>query len=283
MDMDARREEYELRESKLTAEMEKLREHYEGQLSNMTKEYNEQLIQTVALQKELDQIKTELDALEGDNADLQDTINVMENNMAAVRNDFSSRSETAREDAMAQKEEYEMQLDRLHNELEEKKEELKKACHQNDLTKDTIIKLEQDLEGKIMMLDKATAEQQSTREMYENRIDRMRAESLNTKEIHMKEMGDLLEDNEIMKKELDDERMQKRSAEYRVRRLEEEMEMGKELLEQAKKDAESSKEEYEVSESSAAAHLIFVLRFITNPCELLRMTARHGGCDGQNE
>lgn len=257
MDMDARREEYESRESELTTEMEKLREQYERQLSNMTKEYNEQRIQAVALQKELDQTKTELDALEGDNADLQDTINVMENNMAAVRNDFSSRAETAREDAMAQKEEYEMQLDRLHSELEEKKAELKESCHQNDITKDTIHKLEQDLEGKIMMLDKATAEQQSTREMYENRIDRMRAESLNTKEIHMKEMGDLLEENEIMKKELDEERMQKRSAEYRVRRLEEELEMGKELLEQAKKDAESSKEEYEVSH--AIIHSILIL------------------------
>lgn len=254
MDMDARREEYESRESELTAEMEILRENYEHQLSNMTIENNEQRKKDMALQKELDQTKTELDALEGDNADLQDTINVMENNMAAVRNDFSSRTETAREDAMAQKEEYEMQLDRLHGELEKMKEELKQSCHQNDITKDTIHKLEQDLEGKTMLLDKATAEQQSTREMYENRVDRMRAESLNTKEIQMKEMGDLLEDNEIMKKELDDERLQKRSAEYRVRRLEEEMEMGKELLEQAKKDAKTSKEEYEVSESSATVH-----------------------------
>ena len=48
-----------------------------------------------------------------------------------------------------------------------------------------------------------------------------------------------------MKKDLEEECSAKRSAEYRVRRLEEEVEAGKELLQQAEKEREDSKEEYE--------------------------------------
>merc|ERR1712087_445929 len=105
--------------------------------------------------------------------------------------------------------------------------------------------LEKELKSKEARLDQAEKEQQSAREKYEGRIDRMRAEVQNSKEEHMKEIEDILEENEGMKKELEEERSQKRSAEYRVRRLEEDVESGKTLLEQAKKDKEDSKEEYE--------------------------------------
>ena len=65
-----------------------------------------------------------------------------------------------------------------------------------------------------------------------------------------------MEENETMKKELDEERMQKRSAEYRVRRLEEEVETGKELLDQAKKATEESREEYEVNNAPLNGFLV---------------------------
>jgi hypothetical protein len=60
----------------------------------------------------------------------------------------------------------------------------------------------------------------------------------------MKKKGEIVEENETMKKELDKEQKRKCLAEYRLRRLEEEVEMGKELVNQAKKAAEESKEEY---------------------------------------
>jgi chromosome segregation ATPase len=84
----------------------------------------------------------------------------------------------------------------------------------------------------------------------------MRAELQNSKEEHTKEIGDIFKENETMKKELDEERMQKRSAEYRVRRLEEEVETGKELLDQAKKATEESREEYEVNNAPLNGFLV---------------------------
>ena len=74
----------------------------------------------------------------------------------------------------------------------------------------------------------------------------MRTEIQDIKEEHMREVNEILQENEKMNKEVEEERLQKRSAEYRVRRLEEELEVGKSLLEQAKKVADESKEEYEV-------------------------------------
>ena len=256
MDMKAVREEYESRVSDLNAEIERVRDKYEKQLNGKTNESNEQRDRAIALQKELDMAKKDLESLEGDNADLQETVEVMENNMAAVRADFSSRTDAAREETVAQKEEYEEQLEQLKNELDDKKNELREVSHQNNLTKDTLRKLEQDLEVKVMMIDKAETEQKSAREMYEGRIDRMRAELQNSKEEHTKEIGDILGENETMKKELDEERMQKRSAEYRVRRLEEEVETGKELLDQAKKATEESREEYEVNNAPLNRFLV---------------------------
>jgi chromosome segregation ATPase len=246
MDMDALREEYDSRVADLNADIESVREKYDRQLIGKTNESNEQRGRAIALQKELDEAKKELDGLEGENADLQETIEAMEKNMAAVRADFSSRTDAARDEMIAQKEEYEEQLGQLKNELDEKNLELREASHQSNATRDTVRKLEQELEVKVMMLDKAEKEQQSATEMYEGRIDRLRNEMQNSKEDHLKEIGGILEENDKMRIELDDERMQKRSAEYRARRLEEEVEMGKELLDQAKKTTEESKEEYEV-------------------------------------
>jgi chromosome segregation ATPase len=250
------REEYESRVSDLNAEIERVRDKYEKQLNGKTNESNEQRDRAIVLQKELDETKKKIEALEGDNADLQDTVEAMEKNMSAVRADFASRADVAREETVAQKEEYEEQLEQLKNELDDKKKEAREVSHQNNVAKDTVRKLEQDLEVKVMMLDKAETEQQSVREIYEGRIDRMRAELQNSKEEHMKEIGDIFDENEKMKKELDEERMQKRSAEYRVRRLEEEVEIGKELLDQAKKATEESKEEYEVSSAPLNQRLV---------------------------
>lgn len=273
MDMKAVREEYESRVSDLNAEIERVRDKYEKQLNGKTNESIEQRDRAIALQKELDTAKKDLESLEEDNADLQETVEVMENNMAAVRADFSSRTDAAREETIAQKEEYEEQLERLTNELDNKKQELKEVSHQNNLTKDTLRKLEQDLEVKVMMINKAETEQQSVREMHEGRIDRMRAELQNSKEEHTKEKGDILEENETMKKELDEERMQKRSAEYRVRRLEEEVETGKELLDQAKKATEESREEYEVK-NAPLNHFLFPT-FLFAYINFIATTARH--------
>jgi hypothetical protein len=246
MDMDALREEYDSRVADLNAEIDSVRERYEKQLIGKTNEGNEQRGRAISLQKELDEARKELDGLEGENADLQETIEAMEKNMAAVRSDFSSRTDTATNEAIAQKEEYEEQLEQLKNELDEKNLELREASHQNIATRDVIRKLEQELEVKAVMLDKAEKERQSESEMYEGRIDRLRNEMQISKEDHLKEIGGILEENEKMRIELDEERMQKRSAEYRARRLEEEVETGKELLDQAKKTTEESREEYEV-------------------------------------
>ncbi|KAL3808289.1 hypothetical protein ACHAXA_009801 [Cyclostephanos tholiformis] len=245
MDMDALREEYESRVADLNAEIERVREKYEKQLDGKTNESNEQRDRAIVLQKELDEAKKDIDVLEGENADLQETIEAMEKNMEAVRADFSSRTDAARDEAVAQKEEYEEQLEQLKNELDEKNLQLRDLSHQNIAARDTVRKLEQELEVKAIMLDKAEKERQSVTEMYEGRIDRLRTEMQNSKDEHLKEIGGILDENEKLKNELDEERMQKRSAEYRVRRLEEEVGMGKEHLDQAKKNAEKSKDEYE--------------------------------------
>jgi chromosome segregation ATPase len=273
MDMKAVREEYESRVSDLNAEIERVRAKYEKQLNGKTDESNGQRDRAIALQRELDEARKDLESLEGENADLQETIEVMEKNMAAVRAEFSSRTDAAREETVAQREEYEEQLEHLKNELDVKKKELREVSHQNDEAKDTVRKLEQDLEVKAMMIDKAETEQQSARELYEGRIDRMRAELQNSKDEHMKKIGEILEEKETMKKELDEERKQKRSAEYRVRRLEEEVETGKELVDQAKKAAEESKEEYEVN--SAPLARCIVPTFLTCLFCTSSTTARH--------
>ncbi len=241
------REEYESRVADLNAEIERVREKYEKQLDGKTNESNEQRDRAIVLQKELDEAKKDIDVLEGENADLQETIEAMEKNMEAVRADFSSRTDAARDEAVAQKEEYEERLEQLKNELDEKNLQLRDLSHQNIAARDTVRKLEQELEVKAIMLDKAEKERQSVTEMYEGRIDRLRTEMQNSKDEHLKEIGGILDENEKLKNELDEERMQKRSAEYRVRRLEEEVGMGKEHLDQAKKNAEKSKDEYEVS------------------------------------
>lgn len=282
MDMDALREEYDSRVADLNAEIDSVRERYEKQLIGKTNEGNEQRGRAISLQKELDEARKELDGLEGENADLQETIEAMEKNMAAVRSDFSSRTDTAMNEAIAQKEEYEEQLEQLKNELDEKNLELREASHQNIATRDVIRKLEQELEVKAVMLDKAEKERQSESEMYEGRIDRLRNEMQISKEDHLKEIGGILEENEKMRIELDEERMQKRSAEYRARRLEEEVETGKELLDQAKKTTEESKEEYEVR---ALYRIASSLRqkILTHILTFFPAIARHGESNDKGE
>lgn len=248
MDMDAMREEYESRISDLNADIEHIQNKYENQLSTAANETTKQRDRAIDLQKELNDVKKQLDALEGENADLQETVEAMEKNMTAVGDDFSSRIDAAREELLVQKEEYEKQLNQLESEIGDMKRENKEALQEKDVAQDTARRLEQELQVKTEMLDKVEKEQQLLRDMYEGRIDRMRIEIHDIKEDHLKEIGDILQENEKMNKELEEERMQKRSAEYRVRRLEEEVEVGKSLLEQAKKVTDESKEEYEVSQ-----------------------------------
>jgi len=248
MDMDAIREEYESRISDLNADIEHIQNKYENQLSTAANETTKQRDRAIDLQKELNDVKKQLDALEGENSDLQETVEAMEKNMTAVGDDFSSRIDAAREELLVQKEEYEKQLNQLESEISDMKRENLEALQEKDVAQDTARQLEQELQVKTEMLDKVEKEQQLLRDMYEGRIDRMRTEIHDIKEDHLKEMGDILQENEKMNKELEEERLQKRSAEYRVRRLEEEVEVGKSLLEQAKKVADESKEEYEVSQ-----------------------------------
>jgi hypothetical protein len=109
---------------------------------------------------------------------MQETIKVMEKNMAAVRGIFLLPTNAAREELVAQKKKYKEQLEHLKNELNVKKKELREVLHQHDVdvAKDTVCKLEQDLEVKAMIIDKAEMEQQSMSELYEGRIDCMSAE-----------------------------------------------------------------------------------------------------------
>lgn len=246
MNVDAMRDEYESRIADLNADIEHIQNKYENQLNTTANESNKQRDRAIDLQKELNEAKKQLDALEGENSDLQETVEAMEKNMTAVRDDFSSRIDVAREEKNDQKEMYEKRLKQLETELTATKQEMRESLQQNNVAQDTVRKLEQELEEKNDSLEKVVKEQQLLRDMYEGRIDRMRAEIHDLKEEHTKEVGDILQENEKVKKEVEEERLQKRSAEYRVRRLEEEVEVGKTLLEQARKATEESKEEYEV-------------------------------------
>lgn len=289
MDLDAMREEYESRISDLNADIEHIENKYETQLATTAKETTKQRDRAIDLQKELNDAKKQLDALEGENADLQETVEAMEKNMTAVRDDFSSRIDAAREELHVQKEEYEKQINQLESELADMKRESREAMQEKDTAQDMVRKLEQELELKTEMIEKGEKEQQLARDMYEGRIDRIRNEIHDMKEEHLKEIGDILQENEKMNKEVDEERLQKRSAEYRVRRLEEEVEAGKSLLEQAKKDADESKEEYEVRDLINHVNYMTVLfvhcmlnsnwsRFFIHA-----MIARHGRSHGQDQ
>jgi chromosome segregation ATPase len=214
-------------------------------MSDLTNESNEQRDRAIDNEKKLQEKRKEVEAMEGENADLTETVEAMEKNMAAVRTDFSSRMDAAREETISQKELYEERLDKLQVDLDAKTKESREAVYQHDVAESTIRKLEKELEIKGNMLDQVDKEQESLRGKYEGRIDRIREEMQNMKEEHLNEIGSILEENEGMKRDLNEERSGKRTAEYRCRRLEEEVETGKALVEQARKDAEDSKEEYE--------------------------------------
>lgn len=283
MDLDAVREEYESRISDLNADIEHIEYKYENQLATTAKETTKQRDRAIDLQKELNDAKKQLDALEGENADLQETVEAMEKNMTAVRDDFSSRIDTAREELHVQKEEYEKQINQLESELADMKRESREAMQEKDAAQDMVRKLERELEVKTEMIEKGEKEQLLARDMYEGRIDRIRNEIHDIKEAHVKEIGDILQENDKMNKEVEEERLQKRSAEYRVRRLEEEVEAGKTLLEQATKDADESKEEYEVRELIKHVYNMTVLFKLVSFFFIHATIARHERSHGQDQ
>jgi hypothetical protein len=203
----------------LIAKIERNQAKYKKQLHGKTNQSNKQRDWAIVLQKELDEAKNDLDLLKGENANLQETIKVMEKNLATMHANFLSRTKTARKERFAQKEEYKEQLEHLKNESDVKKKELREVSHQNDVAKDTVRMLKQDLEVKAMIINKAKMEQQLARELYEGRINCMRAELQNSKEEQMKTIGEIMEEYETMKKELDKERKQKHLAEYHMHRL----------------------------------------------------------------
>jgi predicted nucleic acid-binding Zn-ribbon protein len=121
-----------LRVSDLTGDVDRVQSKYETQLNGMTDESNEQRDRAITLEKELDEAKKEIELLEGETADLNDTVEAMEKNMVAVRADFSSRMDAAREETTVQTEEYEGQLEKLQNELDAKKKESREVVASNE-------------------------------------------------------------------------------------------------------------------------------------------------------
>ena len=118
--------------SDLTGDVDRVQSKYETQLNGMTDESNEQRDRAITLEKELDEAKKEIELLEGETADLNDTVEAMEKNMVAVRADFSSRMDAAREETTVQTEEYEGQLEKLQNELDAKKKESREVVASNE-------------------------------------------------------------------------------------------------------------------------------------------------------
>ena len=121
-----------MRVSDLTGDVDRVQSKYETQLNGMTDESNEQRDRAITLEKELDEAKKEIELLEGETADLNDTVETMEKNMVAVRADFSSRMDAAREETTVQTEEYEGQLEKLQNELDAKKKESREVVASNE-------------------------------------------------------------------------------------------------------------------------------------------------------
>ena len=121
-----------MRVSDLTGDVDRVQSKYETQLNGMTDESNEQRDRAITLEKELDEAKKEIELLEGETADLNDTVEAMEKNMVAVRADFSSRMDAAREETTVQTEEYEGQLEKLQNELDAKKKESREVVASNE-------------------------------------------------------------------------------------------------------------------------------------------------------
>ena len=118
--------------SDLTGDVDRVQSKYETQLNGMTDESNEQRDRAITLEKELDEAKKEIELLEGETADLNDTVEAMEKNMVAVRADFSSRMDAAREETTVQTEEYEGQLEKLQNELDAEKKESREVVASNE-------------------------------------------------------------------------------------------------------------------------------------------------------
>ena len=121
-----------MRVSDLTGDVDRVQSKYETQLNGMTDESNEQRDRAITLEKELDEAKKEIELLEGETADLNDTVEAMEKNMVAVRADFSSRMDAAREETTVQTEEYEGQLEKLQNELDAEKKESREVVASNE-------------------------------------------------------------------------------------------------------------------------------------------------------
>ena len=244
-DIDAIQEEYEEKISGLESNMEELRSKYERQLDGMTKEGGEHRDRVADLERQLEEAKKNIEELEAEEADLQDEVEMMKQNMAAVREDFSTRLNTAKDEAAATKEGYEEELEKLRNVLDVKNKEAREAMYQCDLNKDKVTKLEDELKVKDGLLQENNNERKTTTDMYEDRLQRMRNEMKASNEVHTKEMGGLLEENEEMKKAIEDMESHKRTADYRIRRLEEDLEAEKELRLEAKKEIDESKEDYE--------------------------------------
>ncbi len=245
MDIDAIRDEYEKKISDLESEMEVVRSEYEGQLDGMTKEGGQHRDRATDLERELGEAKKNIEALEAEEADLQDEIEMMKKNMAAVRDDFSSRMDTSRDEAAALKEGYEEELEKLRNDLDAKHKEARDAMHECDLNKDKVSKLEEDLKEKEQLLQENEKEQKTTRDMYDDRLQRIRNEMKTADEDHRKEIGGLLEENDGMKKAIEELESHKRTSDYRIRRLEEDIQAEKDLRGEAKKELEESKDDYE--------------------------------------
>ena len=121
-----------MRVSDLTGDVDRVQSKYETQLNGMTDESNEQRDRAITLEKELDEAKKEIELLEGETADLNDTVEAMEKNMVAVRADFSSRMDAAREETTVQTEEYEGQFEKLQNELDAEKKESREVVASNE-------------------------------------------------------------------------------------------------------------------------------------------------------
>ena len=189
MDVDAIRDEYENKISDLESEMEAVSSEYEGQLDGMTKEGGEHRDRVADLERQLGEANKNIEILEAEEADLQDEVEMMKKNMAAVRDDFSSRMNTSRDQTDAMKEGYEDELEKLQNDLDAKHKEAREAMYQCDLNKDKVSKLEEELKEKESILQANDKEQKTTRDMYEDRLQRVRNELKTSDEDHKKEIG----------------------------------------------------------------------------------------------
>ena len=244
MDIDAMRDEFENRVSELTTEAEDKEASHAEELKALQASVNEARERADKAESELAESKADVEALEGEASDLQETIQVMEQNMGAVRSDFAGRMDAARDEARIAADEYEGRIDKMREEADGTNKELRKLEDELAESEDKGRKMKDDLEAKTEMLDDKTAEIGFLKDRYERRIDDLTGQINDLKDEQDRELGKILEENDALKKEVEDAHSTKRSAEHRTQRLEEEVEGLKEAVDDAKREVDESKEEY---------------------------------------